>query len=45
LIGGTGAVWVRSREQAGTVHLTAVHPRLGSQTIEITLASAPAEAV
>jgi beta-galactosidase len=45
LIGGTGAVWVRAREQAGTVRLTAVHPRLGSQTVEFTLTSAPAEAV
>lgn len=45
LIGGTGAVWIRTREQAGTVRLTAVHPRLGSQTIEVTLTSAPAEVV
>jgi beta-galactosidase len=45
LIGGTGAVWVRAREQAGTVRLTAVHPRLGSQTVEIVLTSAPAEKV
>ena len=29
LIGGTGAVWIRAREQAGTVRLTAKHPRLG----------------
>ena len=45
LIGGTGAVWVRAREQAGTVRLTAVHPRLGSQIIEISLSAAPSEAV
>ncbi|HEY4356478.1 MAG TPA: glycoside hydrolase family 2 TIM barrel-domain containing protein [Acidobacteriaceae bacterium] len=43
LIGGTGAVWVRAREQAGTVVLTAKHPRLGKQSISITLSAAPAE--
>jgi beta-galactosidase len=37
LIGGTGAVWIRAKEQAGTVRLTAKHPQLGSQTVEILL--------
>jgi beta-galactosidase len=45
LIGGTGAVWIRAREQAGTAHLTAKHPRLGSQTITIELKAAPPESV
>jgi beta-galactosidase len=45
LVGGTGAVWLRAREQAGTVRLTATHPRLGSQTVTITLSAAPAETV
>jgi beta-galactosidase len=45
LIGGTGAVWIRAKEQAGTVKLTATHPRLGSQTIEISLSATPAETV
>jgi beta-galactosidase len=45
LVGGTGAVWVRAREQAGTVRLTAKHPRLGSHTIVLTLHEAPAERV
>jgi beta-galactosidase len=45
LIGGTGAVWVRAKEQTGTVRLTATHPRLGSQTVEIALTPAPAEAI
>ena len=45
LIGGTGAVWIRAKEQAGMVRLTAVHPRLGSQTIEFMLTGAPAESV
>jgi beta-galactosidase len=45
LIGGTGAVWVRAREQAGTVRLTARHPRLGSQTVTIEVAAAAPETV
>jgi beta-galactosidase len=45
LIGGTGAVWIRAREQAGTVRLTAKHPRLGSQTTTIELKAAPPESI
>jgi beta-galactosidase len=45
LIGGTGAVWVRAKEQAGKVRLTAKHPRLGSQVVEISLSAAPMEMV
>ena len=45
LIGGTGAVWIRAKQQAGTVRLTAKHPRLGSQTIEFHLSAVPAELV
>jgi beta-galactosidase len=45
LIGGTGAVWIRAKEQEGTVRLTATHPRLGSQTIEIALSAALAEQI
>ncbi|WP_263366646.1 glycoside hydrolase family 2 TIM barrel-domain containing protein [Edaphobacter bradus] len=45
LVGGRAAVWIRAKEQAGTVRLTATHPRLGSQTVEITLTSAPPEHV
>jgi beta-galactosidase len=45
LIGGTGAVWVRAKEQAGRVRLTAMHPRLGSQTIELSLTPVPEERV
>jgi len=45
LIGGTGAVWVRAKEQAGTVRLTAMHPRLGSQSITITVDEVAAETV
>lgn len=37
LVGGTGAIWIRAREQAGSVRLTAVHPVLGSKSVEIVL--------
>jgi beta-galactosidase len=45
LIGGTGAVWIRAREQSGIARLTAKHPRLGSQTITIELKAAPPESI
>lgn len=37
LVGGTGAVWVRARQEAGTVQLTGKHPRLGVQRQTFTL--------
>jgi beta-galactosidase len=43
LVGGTGAVWLRAKEEPGTVRLTATHPRLGSQTVSIVLRAAEAE--
>ncbi len=45
LIGGTGAVWVRARQQGGAVTLTAKHPVLGTQTIQFTLTPATPEQV
>jgi beta-galactosidase len=45
LIGGTGAVWIRAKEQAGIVRLTAKHPRLGSKTVEFKLSAVPSESV
>ena len=45
LVGGTGAVWIRAKEEAGTVRLTAKHPVLGSQQIELQIGAAPAETV
>jgi beta-galactosidase len=44
LIGGTGAIWIRAKEQPGTVQLTATHPYFGSQKLRIEIAAAPAEA-
>jgi beta-galactosidase len=45
LTGGTGAIWIRAKEEPGTVRFTAKHPRLGTQTIVLTLQEAPAELV
>jgi len=43
LIGGTGALWIRAGEQPGKVYLTAHHPILGAQHVEIDIKPAPPE--
>jgi beta-galactosidase len=43
LIGGTGAIWVRAKERAGTVTLTATHPQLGKQQLQFEIAAAAPE--
>ena len=43
LIGGTGAIWVRAKEQAGKVRVTATHPVLGKQEVAIDVSEATAE--
>jgi beta-galactosidase len=45
LIGGTGAVWIRTTEAAGKVRLTATHPVLGKQQVEVDVTPAAPEAV
>ena len=45
LVGGTGAIWIRAFEMAGNVKLTAIHPHLGVQQIEIQVTAAPLEFV
>jgi beta-galactosidase len=45
LIGGTGAIWIRAKEQPGTVTLTAKHPRLGEQKLQFEIVAAPPETV
>jgi beta-galactosidase len=45
LVGGTGAIWIRAKEQAGAARLTATHPVLGSRQVQIELTAAAAEAV
>ncbi len=41
LFGGQGAVWVRAREQPGTIRLTAKHARLGTKTVTFTATAVP----
>ncbi len=43
LVGGTGAVWLRSNQQPGAVTLTAKHPRLGEKKITLTLTASEPE--
>jgi beta-galactosidase len=45
LVGGTGAVWLRAKEQAGSVRLTAVHPVLGRRQVDFVIAAATPEVV
>jgi beta-galactosidase len=39
LFGGVGAVWVKARQTAGVIRLTARHPRLGEKTVGIVVKS------
>jgi beta-galactosidase len=43
LVGGAGAIWIRAAETAGKARLTAHHPYLGAQTVEIDITPAPPE--
>jgi beta-galactosidase len=43
LVGGTGAIWIRTKEQAGSARLTATHPRLGPQELQFQITEASAE--
>jgi beta-galactosidase len=45
LVGGTGAVWLRAKEQAGKVRLTASHPVLGKRQVDFGIIAASPEAV
>jgi len=45
LVGGAGAVWVRTFEVSGKVELRAIHPYLGTQKVEIEVAAAKDELV
>jgi len=45
LTGGTGAVWLRTKEQAGIVRLTATHPYLGKKQVQFEIAAVADEAV
>ena len=43
LVGGTGAVWIRSKQEPGTVRLIATHPYLGRQQVQFELVATPPE--
>jgi beta-galactosidase len=45
LVGGTGAIWIRAKEQTGTARLTATHPVLGKQQVEFEISPAAPEPV
>jgi beta-galactosidase len=45
LVGGTGAVWLRTKEQPGRVRLTASHPTLGQRQVDVEIVSAAPEAI
>ncbi len=44
LFGGAGAVWIKAKEQPGTIRVRARHPVLGEQVVEIRVVPAPDDA-
>jgi beta-galactosidase len=40
LFGGVGAVWIKTKEVAGVIRLTAKHPTLGAKTVELAVKDA-----
>lgn len=45
VVGGAGAVWIRTKEQPGTVRLSASHPVLGKKQLQIEVVAAAPEPV
>jgi beta-galactosidase len=43
LVGGTGAIWIRAKEEPGTARLTATHPTLGAKQLEFHITEAAPE--
>jgi beta-galactosidase len=41
LVGGAGGIWIKTRQAAGTIRLTAKHQYLGEKQISIAVSSAP----
>jgi beta-galactosidase len=35
LVGGAGAIWIKTKQTAGAIRLTAKHPKLGTKVIEL----------
>ncbi len=42
LFGGVGAIWIKTKESAGTIRLTAKHPTLGVKSVEVVVKGSPA---
>jgi beta-galactosidase len=45
LMGGVGAVWLKAKQTAGVIRLTARHPYLGSKTVEVQVTAAEPEKI
>jgi beta-galactosidase len=45
LVGGAGAIWIKTKLESGTIHLTARHPYLSKKEIAITVSPAPPEVI
>jgi beta-galactosidase len=45
VVGGCGAIWIRAKQQSGTVVLKATHPVLGSKEIRFNIDPAEPEAI
>ena len=45
LFGGVGAVWLKTKQAAGTIRLKATHPFLGTKNVEIKVKAAPVEMI
>jgi beta-galactosidase len=45
LVGGAGAIWIKTKPEPGVIHLTARHPYLPKKEISITVSPAPPESI
>lgn len=45
LVGGVGAVWIKSKESAGTITVTGRHPILGTKSVSIRVRQVAAEKI
>lgn len=45
LMGGVGAIWLKSKQASGTIRLTARHPYIGTKTVELRVTQAEPETI
>ena len=45
LVGGVGAIWLKAKQEPGTVRLTAKHQYLAPQSVSIEIANAPKDVI